>query len=41
MLIQITKAIGGGGVIPPNIAAWLPNTLFGVLGLVLLAKVRT
>ena len=41
MLIQITKAIGGGGVIPPNIAAWIPNALFGVLGLVLLAKVRT
>jgi len=41
MLIQITKAIGGGGVIPPTIAAWLPNTLFGVLGLILLARVRT
>jgi lipopolysaccharide export system permease protein len=41
MLIQITKAVGGGGVIPPTIAAWLPNALFGVLGLVLLAKVRT
>jgi lipopolysaccharide export system permease protein len=41
MLIQITKAIGGGGVIPPNIAAWLPNALFGILGLILLAKVRT
>ncbi len=41
MLIQITKAVGGGGVIPPNIAAWIPNALFGVLGVVLLAKVRT
>jgi lipopolysaccharide export system permease protein len=41
MLIQITKAIGGGGVIPPTIAAWLPNALFGVIGVVLLAKVRT
>jgi lipopolysaccharide export system permease protein len=41
MLIQITKAVGGGGVIPPTIAAWLPNALFGVLGIVLLAKVRT
>jgi lipopolysaccharide export system permease protein len=41
MLIQITKAIGGGGVIPPTVAAWLPNALFGVLGIVLLAKVRT
>jgi Predicted permeases len=41
MLIQITKAVGGGGVIPPTIAAWLPNALFGVLGVALLAKVRT
>lgn len=41
MLIQITKAVGGGGVIPPTIAAWVPNALFGVLGLFLLAKVRT
>ncbi len=41
MLIQITKAVGGGGVIPPTLAAWIPNALFGVLGVALLAKVRT
>lgn len=41
MLIQITKAIGQGGVIPPTVAAWLPNALFGSIGIVLLAKVRT
>lgn len=41
MLIQITKAVGGGGVIPPTIAAWVPNALFGILGVALLAKVRT
>ena len=41
MLIQITKAVGQGGVIPPTLAAWLPNVLFGIIGLVLLARVRT
>jgi len=41
MLIQITKAIGQGGVIPPYLAAWLPSLLFGTIGAVLLAKVRT
>lgn len=41
MLIQLTKAIGQGGVIPPALAAWIPNVLFGAVGLVLLAKVRT
>ena len=41
MLIQITKAIGQGGVIPPTIAAWLPNAMFGAIGATLLAKVRT
>ncbi len=39
--IQLTKAIGGEAVMNPTLAAWLPNTLFGVGGLVLLARVRT
>ena len=41
MMIQLTKAIGGKALIPPDIAAWLPNALFAVVGLVLLARVRT
>jgi lipopolysaccharide export system permease protein len=40
-LIQITKAVGGGGLLPPTIAAWTPNLLFAVAGLVLLARART
>jgi len=39
--VQITKAIGAGGLIDPTVAAWIPNVVFLFTGLVLLAKVRT
>jgi lipopolysaccharide export system permease protein len=41
MLIQLTKAIGGKGIISPEFAAWIPSILFGVIGLALFARVRT
>lgn len=41
ILIQLTKAIGGNGVISPDLAAWLPNILVGIIALILLARVRT
>ena len=41
MLIQLTKAVGGKGLIPPDIAAWVPGIIFGIIGLVLMARVRT
>jgi lipopolysaccharide export system permease protein len=41
MLIQLTKAIGGKSLIAPDLAAWLPNMLFAVVGIVLLARVKT
>jgi lipopolysaccharide export system permease protein len=41
LMIQLTKAIGGKAIITPDVAAWLPNTLFAVVGLVLLVRVRT
>lgn len=41
ILIQLTKAVGGRGVISPEMAAWVPNIAFGVLGIVALARVRT
>lgn len=41
MLIQLTKAIGGKGLIPPDLAAWIPNVVFAVVGTWLLTRVRT
>jgi lipopolysaccharide export system permease protein len=41
MLIQLTKAVGGKGLLAPDVAAWLPNVLFAVMGLFLLSRVRT
>lgn len=41
VLIQLTKAIGGNGVVTPELAAWLPNILVGTIALILLARVRT
>ena len=41
VLVQLTKAIGAGGVLPPLVAAWLPNVMFGSAALWLLKKTRT
>ncbi|HET6797979.1 MAG TPA: LptF/LptG family permease [Gemmatimonadales bacterium] len=41
LLVQITKAVGSGGLINPVVAAWFPNVLFLFAGLVLLGRVRT
>jgi lipopolysaccharide export system permease protein len=41
VLIQLTRAIGGKGIITPEIAAWLPSAVFGVAGAFLLARTRT
>jgi lipopolysaccharide export system permease protein len=41
MAVQVTKAVGGAGIMTPDIAAWLPNATFAALGLLLLARVRT
>lgn len=40
-LVQLTKGLGSNGLIPPEIAAWTPSIVFGLLGAVLFAKVRT
>jgi lipopolysaccharide export system permease protein len=41
MLIRISQAMGAGGVVPPRLAAWIPNAIFLVAGLWLMRKVRT
>ena len=41
LLTQIMKAVGAGGVVNPMLAAWLPNAVFMVAALVLIARVRT
>lgn len=41
MMVQLTKAVGGKGLMPPDLAAWVPSMIFAVLGVVLLARVRT
>jgi lipopolysaccharide export system permease protein len=41
MMIQLTKAIGAKGLIPPYLAAWIPNAIFSVAGAYLLTRVRT
>ncbi len=40
-MVQIMKAVGAGGVVPPLVAAWIPNSLFGIAGVVLFVKART
>jgi lipopolysaccharide export LptBFGC system permease protein LptF len=39
-LNNITGAFGEGGRIPPVVAAWLTNTVFAGVGLVLLVRAR-
>jgi len=41
IMIQMTKAIGGKGIITPELAAWLPSIVFGTVGAILFARVRT
>lgn len=40
-LVQVTKGLGGNGLVPPEFAAWIPSLLFGTLGAVLFARVKT
>ena len=41
MLVQLTQAVGGKGIVYPELAAWLPGILFLIVGGSLLARVRT
>ena len=41
LMFQLAKAVGAGGVLPPALAAWLPNILVGVAAVYLLKKAPT
>jgi lipopolysaccharide export system permease protein len=41
LITQIMKAVGAGGVVDPLLAAWIPNAVFLLAGLLLLLRVRT
>ncbi len=41
MMVQVSRAVGAGGLLPPFVAAWIPNAVFGVTGLGLFARART
>jgi lipopolysaccharide export system permease protein len=41
VLLQLTQAIGAGGLMKPELAAWLPGAIFTAVGTFLLIRVRT
>lgn len=41
LMVQVSKAVGAGGLLPPTFAAWFPNLLFGGLAAWLLKNTRT
>jgi lipopolysaccharide export system permease protein len=41
LLVQLSEAIGAGGILPPVLAAWTPNILFAAIGVVLLMRAPT
>ena len=41
LLIQLTKAIGGKGIVQPELAAWIPNAIVGLFAIVMMFRVRT
>ena len=41
LMFQLAKAVGAGGVLPPMLAAWIPNLLVGVAAVYLLRKAPT
>lgn len=41
LLVQLSQALGGSGLIKPELAAWVPNAVFSIAAVVLLARART
>jgi LPS export ABC transporter permease LptF/LPS export ABC transporter permease LptG len=41
LMLSVFAAVGAGGLLPPLLAAWAPNCLFGAVAIYLLLTVRT
>jgi lipopolysaccharide export LptBFGC system permease protein LptF len=41
VMLSVSGALGAGGVLPPFLAAWSPNIIFGAAALYLVLTVRT
>jgi lipopolysaccharide export system permease protein len=41
LLVQLSEAVGAGGLLPPVVAAWVPNVVFAAMGTALLARAPT
>jgi lipopolysaccharide export system permease protein len=41
LLVQLSEAVGAGGLLPPVLAAWMPNIVFAAIGVVLVARAPT
>lgn len=41
LLVQLSQALGSGGLMRPEYAAWLPNGVFSVAAAILLLRART
>ncbi len=41
LLFRVGRAVGSSGAVDPTLAAWFPNALFLVAGLLLMSRVRT
>lgn len=41
VLVNLMRGFGGKGIISPDLAAWVPSLIFGVVGAILLVRVRT
>jgi lipopolysaccharide export system permease protein len=41
LMVQLSRAVGTGGLLPPTLAAWTPNILFGATGLWMLKRAPT
>jgi lipopolysaccharide export system permease protein len=41
LMVQLSQALGSGGIVNPTLAAWIPNMVFALTAVVLQLRVRT